>query len=227
MKMIKWNTALIGFVLLTAPIVHAEVERVLSATISNPAAFAASFGSYVTSGESEALSVTLLQHVIDGANPATHTVVAMYEDMDALGRTLNKQASSPRFAQFGLALSSLISNTSESLAIHRKTWGKTAWEEGDYLAAVLVSSPDEGGWLAGISTMESKSNIKRPGMLRIVRLRGQAGVTHAVLISSPSYAALVEYMEAVEASKEFAKMGEGSSSRTVTVVIYKVANVWK
>lgn len=114
---------------------------------------------------------------------------------------------------------------SSLLAIQRKTWGNDGWQEGDYLAAVLVSAGDGAAWIDAVDEMNRTTDVENPGMVRIVRLRGgPAG--YAALIVSPTYAGLIGYMESLEASDEFATMRASTETTVVGSTFYQVAKVW-
>jgi hypothetical protein len=203
----------------------AQVERVTQITVSDPAGMIATIDQYVASGEGRAQSVTLLAHIHDGESDSTHTIVAIYENLEALESTMNEQASSAVWAATQRAAASVSKANSTALAIQRKTWGQDAWKEGDYLAAVMVNAADATRWYESMDEMMRTSKVKNPGMVRIVRLRG-GPASHAVLLVAPTYAGLINYMENTEASDEFAKMRGSSESSTVGMTIYRVAKVW-
>ena len=138
---------------------------------------------------------------------------------------MDSRATSAAWANFGRAGASFTKVHSSALAIQRKTWGDNAWNEGDYLAAVLVNSPDGALWIEAMDDMMGSLKVKNPGLVRVVRLRG-APASHAVLLVAPSYAGLINYMEQIETSDAFAKMRKTTPSRAVGTVIYKVAKVW-
>lgn len=204
---------------------YAQVEQVTSMTVSNPAAMVANIEHYLASGEAEAQSVTLLRHMHDGADPSTHTVVAIFDDLKTLEGSMNRRAQSAAWAAARRGAAAVTKANSSLLAIQRKTWGNDSWQEGDYLAAVLVNSRNGAAWIDATDEMNRTTDVENPGMMRIVRLRGgPAG--YAVLIVSPTYAGLIEYMESLEVSDEFATMRDKSETSVVGSVFYQVAKVW-
>ena len=90
----------------------------------------------------------------------------------------------------------------------------------------MVNADSDASWLGAMDQWNRTNKVKNPGMVRIVRLRG-APATHAVLLVSPSYAGLINFMEAVEASSEFATLRSSAEAMTVGSTIYRVSKVWK
>ena len=126
----------------------AQVEQVTSMTVSNPAAFVANLDYYRASENRAAQSVTMLTHLHDGVDPSTHTIVAIYEDLETLESAMDKRATSDDWSIFVGATSSVATVNSSALAVQRQTWGKTSWGEGDYLAAVIVNTGEPKPWMS-------------------------------------------------------------------------------
>ena len=210
---------------ITSSFALADIEMVKSITANDPAAVIATIGKNLETGESESKSVTLLRHMHDGTDPSTHTIVGVFPDLEALERTMDVRATSKSWAANQRTMSRAMTTNSNALALQRQTWGADSWNEGDYLAAVLLNVPDEAAWIKATDNLNRTSMIKNPGMVRIVRLRGEAA-SHAVLLASPSYAGLINYMETMEASPEFAAANTGLKNSVVSTVFYQVAKVW-
>lgn len=225
MKKTYIGFSLISFLVLGNGSAFAQVEQVTSMTVSNPAAMVANIDYFVATGEGMAQSVTMLRHLHDGTDPSTHTIVAIFDDLDVLEKSMNQRANSAAWATLGRAGASVSKINSSTLAIQRQTWGKDSWEAGNYLAAVMVNAPDEATWISAVDTMMGSIKFKNPGMLRIVRLRG-GPATNAVLLVASSYAELITFMERIETSDEFATMRGASNTKVVGTTIYKVAKVW-
>jgi hypothetical protein len=204
---------------------YAEVEQVTDLTVTNPGALIATIDQYVASGELQSQSVTLLAHIHDGVDPATHTVVAIYDDLETLESAMEARANSAAWATLLRSTASISKANSTSLALQRRTWGDDLWDEGGYLAAVLINAADSASWLAAMDQWNRTNKMKNPGMVRIVKLRG-APANHAVLIGSSSYADLINFMEGVEASAEFATLRGAAEARMVGTTYYKVVKVW-
>ena len=203
----------------------AQVEQVTSLTVNNPAGLIATLDDFIAVGEAQASSVTVLQHMIDGTDPSTHTIVAIFDDMEELESSMNRRATSKAWAAAQRSLSGQGTVNSSVLAIQRRTWGDDHWQEGNYLAAVMVMVSEAPKWMEAMEELNASREIRNPGMVRVVRLRG-APATHAVLIAAPTYAGLINFMEGTEMSDPFRKMREATESRTVGMQIYRVAKVW-
>ena len=225
MKKKFWGFSLVSVLALGSGSAFSQVEQVTTMTLTNPAALVASVDHFLTSGEAKAQSITLLRHMHDGGNPGTHTVVAIFDDLETLEASMDSRATSAAWASFARSGASYSTVHSSALAVQRQTWGDNAWNEGDYLAAVLINSPDGAAWIAAVDDMMGSIKVKNPGMFRIVRLRG-APTTHAVLIASSSYAELINFMDQLEASDDFDKMRAKVPNKVVGTTIYKVAKIW-
>jgi len=203
----------------------AQVEQVTELTVSNPPAMVATIDQYVATEEGDADSVTLLQHLNDGTNPSTHTIVGIYDDLEAMESTMRERETSVAWSTTQRAASAIVTVNSSTLAIQRKTWGRNAWREGEYLAAVLVNAPDEPRWMTAMDELMQTTDVDNPGMIRVVRLRAGPS-THAVLLVSSTFSGLITHIEDMEASEEFASMIDRSTIQQVGMNIYRVARVW-
>ena len=216
----------LGGLLVICSAANAQVEQVNSLTVTNPAGLIATLDDFMAVGEAQASSVTVLQHMIDGTDPSTHTIVAIFDDMEELESSMNRRRTSKAWAAAQRSLSGMGTVNSSLLAIQRRTWGDDGWQEGGYLAAVMVMVSEPRKWMEAMEELNSSRDIRNPGMVRVVRLRG-APATHAVLISAPTYAGLINFMEGTEMSDPFRKMRDATDSRPVGTMFYRVAKVWK
>ena len=225
MKKNKLGLFLGSILALTGAAANAEVEQVTALTVADPAGMIATLDEFMAAGEAQANSVTLLRHMLGSADTGTHTIVAIFDDMETLESSMNRRATSKAWAASQRALSGNATLNSSLLAIQRMTWGADGWKEGHYLAAVTVSSPDGAKWLEAMDKLNSDREVKNPGMVRVVRIRGVPG-THAVLIAAPTYAGLINYMEATEQSAAFEKMRNATETQAMGAQFYRVAKVW-
>ena len=62
-------------------------------------------------------------------------------------------------------------------------------------------------------------------MIRIVKLRG-APANHAVLVGASDYADLINFMEGVEASAEFATLRGAAEAQVVGTTYYRAVKIW-
>lgn len=225
--MIKSKSGLFlgGLLVFCSTAANAQVEQVNSLTVTDPAGLIATLDDFMAVGEAQASSVTVLQHMLDGTDPSTHTIVAIFDDMEELESSMNRRATSKAWAAAQRSLSSRGTVNSSVLAIQRKTWGADGWQEGHYLAAVMVMVSEAPAWLEAMDELNTSREVRNPGMVRVVRLRG-GPAPYAVLISAPTYAGLVNYMEGTERSDAFRKMREASDARPIGTLFYRVAKVW-
>jgi hypothetical protein len=225
MKKKLLGTLLFSLLSLGSISAYAQVEQVTELTVTNTSAFIATLDQYMESGGMEATSVTLLAHMHDGVNPSTHTVVGIYDDLDSLESAMEGRQSSTAWATLLRSTASISNANSTALAIQKRTWGDDLWEAGGYLAAVLINANNSQSWLAAMDEWNRTNKVRNPGMIRIVKLRG-APANHAVLIGAADYADLINFMEGVEASKEFETLRGSAEAQVVTTVYYRAVKVW-
>jgi len=219
------KTFLIPLLAFSSLSAFAQVEQVTALTVTNPGGFIATIDQYQASIENNAQSVTLLAHVHDGVDPSTHTIVAIYDDLDALESAMEGRMGSAAWATLIRSLASISTANSTALAMQKRTWGDNAWEEGGYLAAVMVNVTNSASWLGAMDAWNRSNKVNNPGMVRIVKLRG-APANHAVLIAGSDYADVINFMENVEASKEFADLQGAAEAQVVGSTYYRVVKVW-
>ena len=225
MKRALLATLLLSLASICSTSALAQVEQVTELTVTNARAMVATIDQYVASGELRSENVNLLAHIHDGANPATHTVVAIYDDLETLEGAMEARQSSAAWGTLLRSTASISKANSTALAIQKRTWGNNGWVEGGYLAAVMVNAADSASWLAAMDQWNKTNKVKNPGMVRIVKLRGGPS-NHAVLIAAPDYADLINYMEGVEASDEYAALRGASEAQVVGTTYYRVVKVW-
>lgn len=203
----------------------AQVEQVTALTVTNAGAMVATIDQYQSSIENNAQSVSLLAHIHDGVDPSTHTVVAIYDDLETMESAMEERVGSAAWATLLRSTASISTANSSALAIQKRTWGDNAWEEGGYLAAVLVNAANSASWLAAMDAWYRSNKVENPGMIRIVKMRG-APANHAVLIAGSDYADVINFMESVEASDEFATLQGAAQAQVVGSTYYRVVKVW-
>lgn len=219
------GTFLVSVLTLGSISAHAQVEQVTTLKVTDPRGMIATIDQYQRDNTNKANSVSLLAHMHDGVDPSTHTVVAIYDDLDAMESALEGRIGSAAWATLLRSTSGISQATSSALAIQKRTWGDDAWEEGGYLAAVLVNVANSASWLAAMDAWNRSNKVENPGMVRVVKLRG-APANHAVLIAGSDYADVINYMEGVEASDEFATLQGAAEAQVVGSTYYRVAKVW-
>lgn len=225
MKNAILNTALVSLFLFASSSTFAQVEQVTSIISHDQQALIATIEQYRQSDESKARSTTLAAHMHDGADPSTHTVVNLYDDLGDLEDTLDSRVGSAAWANLIRSFTSSASVTSSALAIQRRNWGDEFWSEGDYLVAVLVAGAN-GPFLAAMDELMSTSRVEIPGMIRVMRLRG-APASHAVLMSASSYEDLINFQEEMESSAAFANMQSTGAATHVASTYYRIVKLWE
>lgn len=220
------STTLCSVILFAGTCAFAQVEQVTDITVTDQDALIATISQYHQSGESEMQSVTLLSHMMDGTDPSTHTIVALYDNLEDLESTMDGRVDSASWSSLMRSFPSSATANSSLLAIQRRSFGDDAWSEGDYLSAVLLQARSDSTFMAVIDEWERTNRVEIPGMMRVMRLRGATGATHVVLLTSPSFEELINFQEEVEQSNAFAAMQRAEAAVPVTTIYYKVVNIW-
>jgi len=219
------GTLLVSLLTFGSVSAFAQVEQVTALTVTDPGGMVATIDQYQASIDNNAQSVTLLAHIHDGADPSTHTVVAIYDDLGAMESAMEGRIGSAAWATLLRSTASISKANSTALAMQKRTWGDDGWEEGGYLAAVMVNVANSESWLAAMDAWNRSNKVKNPGMVRVVKLRG-APANHAVLIAGSDYADVINFMEGVEASDEFATLQGAAEAQIVGSTYYRVVKVW-
>ena len=220
-----WGTILISLLTFGSISAYAQVEQVTALTVTDSRGMIATIDQYQMANDNKANSVSLLAHIHDGVDPSTHTVVAIYDDLEAMESALESRPGSAAWATLLRSASGISTPNSSALAIQKRTWGDNAWEEGGYLAAVLVNAANSASWVGAMDAWNRSNKVKNPGMVRIVKLRG-GPANHAVLIAGSDYADVINFMEGVEASDEFATLQGAAEAQVVATTYYRVVKVW-
>ena len=202
------------------------VENVIGLTVTSPGAFVASMDRLFASGAMDGYELSLWANAFDGSNPATHTIVARFEDYEAHDRLTAQRLQHPAWAQFGLAVRDLSTVDSTAMIVERLAEGSV---EPDHRAAAAfsVSVSDPAAYAAALSRMLDATD--GPGSTRLVEIRfGGEGATHAVVTSAPSLAALNEWTDELFASDAYRRFAaDVASIREVrTVSGYSLVKRW-
>ena len=169
------------------------VENVIGLEVTSPGALVASLDRLFASGAMDGYELSLWANSFDGTNPATHTIVARFDDYAAHDRLTQQRLGHPGWAQFGLAVRDISSVTSTGLLIERFSEGRV--EAGHRAgAAFIMAVSDPAAYATAFARfMDATDN---PGSARLVESRfGGQGMTHAVVISAPSLAEMNEYFD--------------------------------
>lgn len=219
------GTFLVSLLMFGNAAVYAQVEQVTALTVTDPGGFIATIDQYQASIDNNAQSVNLLAHIHDGEDPSTHTIVAIYDDLNDMESAMEGRIGSAAWATLLRSLSGISTANSTALAMQKRTWGDNSWEEGGYLAAVMVNAANSAAWLEAMDAWNRSNEVRNPGMVRVVKLRG-APANHAVLIAGSDYADVINFMEGVEASDEFATLQGAAEAQVVGSIYYRVVKVW-
>tara|TARA_A100001011_G_C14106831_1_gene755190 strand:+ start:30 stop:761 length:732 start_codon:yes stop_codon:yes gene_type:complete len=150
------------------------------------------FNKYKTTGTGSAFPgmMYLNSQVANGANPATHNLAVVYNNLKEWETRSASIASSPDFLKFQTALASSGQIVSETVYEHVLGFGKNAEDSKQFIGyavnvsnaaryAELMQASSEGAdSLAGIASID----------LWAVKAGGQPGITHVVVIGVESRA---------------------------------------
>lgn len=202
------------------------VENVIGLNVTSPGAFVTSMDRLFESGAMDGYELSLWANSFDGTNPATHTIVARFDDYEAHDRLTAQRVQHLAWAQFGLAVRDLSTIKSTAMVIERLADGRM---EPDHRAAVAfsVSVSDPAAYSAALSRMLDATD--GPGSTRLVEIRfGGEGATHAVVTSAPSLAILMEWTDELFASNAYRRFAaDVAPIRDVrTVSNYRLVKRW-
>lgn len=202
------------------------VENVIGLNVASPGAFVTSMDRLFESGAMDGYELSLWANSFDGTNPATHTIVARFEDYDAHDRLAAQRTEHPAWAQFALAVRDLSTVKSTAMIVERLAEGSM---EPDHRAAVAfsVSVSDPAAYAAALSRMLDAT--EGPGSTRLVEVRfGGEGATHAVVTSAPSLAILMEWTDELFASDAYRRFAADVAPirDVLTVSNYSLVKRW-
>lgn len=202
------------------------VENVIGLSVSSPGALVASMDTLFESGAMDGYQISLWANSFDGTNPATHTIVARFEDYETHDRLTAQRLAHPGWARFGLAVRDVSQVTSTALVVERMANGRV---EPDHRAgaAFIVSVADPAKYAAALSRMLDSTD--NPGSTRLVELRfGGEGATHAVVTSAPSLSELHAWTDELFASDAYRRFSADVADirRVQTVNNYALVKRW-
>ena len=179
-----------GFVPANANAIWVDFQVAVNPT--KQAAVVGAFNKYKTTQTGSAFPgmMYLNSQVANGANPATHNLAVVYNNLKEWETRSASIASSPDFLKFQTALASSGQIVSETVYEHVLGFGKNAEESKQFIGyavnvsnaaryAELMQASSEGAdSLAGIASID----------LWAVKAGGQPGITHVVVIGVESRA---------------------------------------
>ncbi len=199
---------------------------VFSLEVTNPAAFMGAMEQLLASDTMRDHNVTLWASVFDGTDPATHVVVAQFEDYEDFEELTQRRLTSPDWSEFLLSGTDVWTGTATLMAIQRVSYGDS-WQTDGAAAAVIMTVRDPATYTDAFKRVtESYGN---PGSVRLMEIRaGGEGATHAVLYTAEGMAELNEYIDGLLGSDEYrAFVGEVGDIRTInTVNMFSRVKTW-
>ena len=219
-----WTCALAASLLFTGVTQAQQFEAVHAVNFESTNRAKAAMDSLFEDDAMKGARVTLYVSQF-GAPPASHLVVADFDDYDDYMERNEKRRASHGWARYmlGTADSEYIGSSLEMVVDDH---GKPRHTAG-YLAAFLIHTTDAAAYRAALADMNE--SIGNPGVLRLVATRsGNLAATHAVLVGGKDFAAVNEYLDtlyASEAFKEFvAKVG--ATRKVVGIDMYRRVATW-
>ncbi len=160
-----------------------------------------------------------------GDAPASHVIVADFDDYDDFMDTQERRIASHGWARYllGTQDSEYLGGNMVMVVDDHGAPRHTA----GYLAAYLIQSTDPAAYRAAVKDLNDA--IGNPGVLRLVSMKtGSTAVTHAVLIGAEDFAALNEYLDKMTASEAFAEFVKkvGATRKVVGVDMYRRVATW-
>ena len=219
---------LLSLTLLAAANVSAQgVERYVSVSVSNPAAFVSAFDRFRSSGIMKGSTASLWANAFDGSNPATHVIVIGYDDYEALQDTDDAVRPSREWADYLAAIEGTNEVTALSMGVERLADGR-GWHDHDAAMVFVMTVSDAGTY--GAAFAELIDSTDNPGSVRLIEMRaGGEGATHLAAITAPDFATLNEYIDELFASDAYADFAAkvGAIRRINTTSIYRRLQTWK
>ena len=203
-----------------------SLEAVFSIDVDNQGAFIGALDKLFESNDMRDHRVNLWATEFDGTDPASHVIVAEYEDYEAYETLSQRRRGSPDWLQYVLSSSGSASGTASLLVIQRMAFGK-GWRDSNAVAAYIMTVTDPATYAAAFDRMFKAAGT--PGSVRLMEVRaGGMGATHVALLNSTSFAALNEYIDELLASDAYRTfIEEVGAIRTInTVSMYRRVRTW-
>ena len=196
---------------------------------SDPGVVAA-IDQFFTTDDSKGYDVFLVEAVMSGDNPATHFVVARYDDYAAYDDLVGQRPTSLAWQNLIQGFLSSASPTTDGMGIVVVEHGEGWPERDEYVTVFNLNVRDAGKYVTAFNEMlNSDTGKAAPGstLLMSVRFAG-AAPTHYVVMSAPSFAALNNYIDTMFASDDYADfIDEVEDIRDVVgTAIYRKVKTW-
>ncbi len=145
-------------------------------------------------------------HVVDGANPATHSFVPIYASAKDRENFVRKLQADPAWGEFMSAMTATTQPVATTLHRTMKSWGKI--DDKDHVwMAYAFRARDPAAFLAAIELfMASPTGKKFPGQVYLssVVAGGLSPVTHVISVGFESEAEMDEWQEKRNATADWA-----------------------
>jgi len=203
------------------------VEAVVGLELDNPRAFYSAMEEMFESGALDGYDIRVWVNAFDGANPATHTLVGMFDDYESHQELTRQRLDHRGWVEFLLAVEGVSVATSNSMAVELFKAGELQ-DDHRSIVAFIMTVTDPAAYAPALTQLTE--DVGHPGSLRLMQLRfGGDGASHAALLSAPDSVAMNEYLDELISSDEYAEfVDDVSDIRTIqTVNYYALARHWR
>jgi hypothetical protein len=231
MKKLKYTYLVILFFFLLCVSASAQVEQLVSFTVSDEATLVESLDAWFASKDSHyGQTATLVSVIAGGSGPSTHYLVINYPDYDNYQAALDGVTKSGDFAKLERRISGIVKSNGDGVYLPVTNNDKSE-KTGDFLYTVdvNVTGPDRVYIAAFNDLMNSAIGKKAPGIFKLVAKRAGGNSSHLVILSAPSFAALNKYLDSYSGDKDWASFQAkaGAISAAAGTSFLRVVKVWK
>lgn len=184
--------------LVTSHVSSAEVNFYAESIVSDADQFKATVDTWVDkqSSHKKDRQLTLFSVVSNGSTPATHVFVAQVEDYAGIDQLTISGKDASKWKQLQAALKPINKTYTEGHAVVLNNFGHDGWQQGEVLAAVAMNLQDIKHFTKELAVLEGGlSKQLQPNMFRLMKTLEGGAVTHYLLISESSFAALNQFLE--------------------------------
>ncbi len=209
----------------------AQVEQVISYVVTDEATMVDALDTWFASKESRyGQTATLVSTVSNGSDPTTHYLVVNYPNFASYQSANEGVVRSGEFAKMERRISKIMTSSGDSLYSQVLNNGKSE-KAGDYVYTVSVNvTGSEIDYAAATKElMNSDIGKKCPGVMKLMSGRSGMESSHLAVLSSPSFAALNEYLDSYTGNKDwdnFLSKVAKISTPTGTGFL-RVVKIWK
>lgn len=209
----------------------AQVEQVLSYVVSDETTMVEALDAWYATRDSRfGQTATLMATVANGTDPTTHYLVINYPDYASYQAAQEGVVKSAEFSRLERRASMIASQRGDALYAQLLSNGKTE-KAGDYsyTVSVNVTGPQREYVAASGELMRSGIGKRCPGAMKFLAGRAGTDSSHLTVISAPSLAALVSYLDAYENDQDWAGFLTKVEKFTTPAGtgLLRVVKVWK